>query len=111
MDLLPRHADDHERNEQALRIYAEHPLPAGDAVLLLDDTVCLELERLADSWDEEGRRDLVSILTTTSRRVLLAIARPRSDLLPRDYQLWREVHEDLRHTDVELLPVRALPAA
>ncbi len=111
MNLLPRHADDDHRDEQALRIYTDHPLDDGDAVLLLDGTVCLELQRMADAWDDLGRRHLVDILTASSKRVLVAIARDSARLLARDYQLWRELHEDLRGTDVELLPVRALPAA
>ena len=111
MTNLPRHADDPCDEERALRVYDEHPLEDGDAVLLLDGTVCLELQRLADGWDDVGRRDLVSILIRTSHRVLVAIARDRARLQPGDYQLWRELHEDLRDTGVELLPVRALPAA
>lgn len=103
--------DHTDREQQALHLYADEPLDDGDAVLLLDGTVCLELERMADEWDDVGRRSLVSILTTTSQRVLVAIARDGGRLLPRDYQLWRDLHADLRGTDVELLPVRALPAA
>ena len=110
MATLPRHADDDSREEQALRIYADHPLEDGDAVLLLDGTVCLELAHLANDWDDLGRRNLVGILTT-SQRVLVAIARHSSRLLPRDYELWRDLHQDLRGSEVELLPVRALPAA
>ena len=99
------------REQEALRIYAEHPLDDGDTLLLLDDTVCLELTGLADHWDEVGRRNLVQIIEASARRVLVAIARDRGRLLPCDYQLWRELHQDLRDTQVELLPVRALPAA
>ena len=83
----------------------------GDAVLLLDDEVCLEFTGMADGWDEDGRRRLVELLGATARRVLVAIARDRGRLLPGDYQLWRELHQDLRDTDVDLLPVRSLPAA
>ena len=50
-------------------------------------------------------------LWTTGPGVLVAIARDRGRLLPGDYQLWRELHQDLRDTDVDLLPVRSLPAA
>ena len=106
-----RHADDDICDERALRLYAEHPLEDGDAVLLLDGTVCLELERMADEWDDLGRRNLVEILAQTSQRVLVAIARPRAQLRPSDYQIWRDLHQELAGTDVELLPVRALPAA
>jgi len=111
MDTTRRHADDDPSEEQAFQIYENDPLADGDALLLLDGTVCLELAGLADSWDDLGRRNLVEILTTTSRRVQVAIARERSDLRPDDYKLWRELHESLRDTGVELLPVRALPAA
>lgn len=97
--------------QQALRVYAEHPLDDGDVVLLLDDSVCLELEQLADSWDETLRRSTGHVLRQNARRAAIAIARPRSVLQPRDFQLWRDLHEELRGSDVELLPVRALPAA
>lgn len=89
----------------------EHPLDDGDTLLLLDDTVCLELTGLADHWDEGGLRNLVEIIEASARRVLVAIARDRACLLPDDYQLWRELHQDLGGTQVDLLPVRALPAA
>lgn len=111
MTNLPAPSDDIPRGEMALRIYADEPLEDGDAVLLLDDTVCLEIERLADEWDDIGRRNLADILAKTARRVLVAIARDGSELLPSDYQLWRELHQELRDSAVELLPVRALPAA
>lgn len=100
-----------DREEQALALYTEHPLDAGDAVLLLDHTVCLELTQLAEGWDDVARRDLVSTLASTSRRVVVAISRPRGELLPKDYALWRDLHAHLRDSDVHLLPVRALPAA
>ena len=110
MTTIPRHADDDSREEQALRAYTDDPMEDGDALLLLDDTVCLEIEGLANQWDDAGRRGLVDMLTTTSRRVQVAIARRGGKLLPSDYQLWRELHQELRDTDIELLPVRALPA-
>ena len=110
---LTRHADDagSEDEDGVLRIYTDAPMADGDAVLLLDGEVCLELQGMADGWDDVGRRNLVSILVQTSQRVLVAIARPRAELRPGDYQLWRDLHRDLAGTQVDLLPVRALPAA
>ncbi len=110
---LSRHADDIGRDDEdgVLRIYADAPMAGGDALLVLDGEVCLELQGMADGWDDVGRRNLVSILVQTSQRVLVAIARPRAELQPSDYQLWRDLHHDLAGTSVELLPVRALPAA
>lgn len=99
------------RAAEALRIYAETPLSNGDAILLLDDTVCLELAGLADHWDDLLRRNTAKILRDTASSVVVAIARPGAELLPRDFQLWRDLHAALRDTDVELHPVRALPAA
>lgn len=107
-----RHADDHVRaQEAALQAYVDDPLEDGDALLLLDDAVCLELQGLADGWDDVGRRTLVDLLATTSRRVVVAFARTGGELLPGDYRIWRELHESLRATEVDLLPVRVLPAA
>lgn len=100
-----------DRAEQALRIYGDSPLSDGDAVLLLDDSVCLEFERLADDWDDACRRQLATVLGSTTGRVLLAIARDGAELRPGDYRIWRELHEELRGLPVDLLPVRALPAA
>lgn len=96
---------------EVLRIYADHPLDDGDAVLLIDDEVCLEIEHLADEWDAVLRSKTAQVLLATADRVQVAIARPAGVLLPSDYQLWRDLHADLRDSAVELLPVRALPAA
>lgn len=111
MPNSPSHADDDHGEEQVLRIYQDAPMSDGDAVLLLDGDMCLELQGMADGWDEVGRRNLVSILTQTSSRVLVAIARPRAQLRPGDHQIWRDLHRELAGTGVDLLPVRALPAA
>ena len=103
---------DDKRLSEVLRIYADHPLQDGDAVLLLDDTVCLELAGLADAWDdEEVRTSTASVLRSTTSRVAVAIARRGGELQPGDYRVWRDLHADLRDSAVELLPVRALPAA
>ena len=96
---------------QVLQAYVQDPLEDGDALLLLDDMVYLELQGLADAWDDVGRRTLVDLLTTTSRRVVVAIARTGGELLPDDYRIWRELHELLRDTEVDLQPVRVLPSA
>jgi hypothetical protein len=103
---------DDRRLADVLRTYAEHPLQDGDAVLLLDDTVCLELTGLADRWDDdEVRSTTASVVRRTTSRVAVAIARRGGELRPGDYGLWRDLHADLRDTPVELLPVRSLPAA
>jgi hypothetical protein len=104
----PGHDD---REEQALRVYREAPLQDGDAVVLLDQKVCLELEQLAAEWDDVVRRNLLDVLTHTAARVLVAVARDGEVLQPGDYQLWCDLHVGLREADVELLPIRVLPAA
>ncbi len=43
-----RHADDNGREDEVLRIYADDPMEDGDAVLLLDGTVCVVLVGMAD---------------------------------------------------------------
>ncbi|MCA1712149.1 MAG: hypothetical protein LC789_11145 [Actinobacteria bacterium] len=96
---------------KALRIYEEAPMEDGDALLLLDSKVCLELEGLADHWNAELRVNTAGMLRATARAVLVAVARPRGVLLPGDYRLWRDLHADLREDDITLLPLRALPAA
>ncbi len=98
------------RELQALDSYAQDPMRDGDGLLLLDGEVCLELADLASGWQLTGGESLIRLLTSTSRRVLVAIARTGAELRPSDYQLWRELHQGLRDSDVELLPLRALPA-
>ena len=95
----------------ALQVYADHPLDDGDGVLLVDDQVCLEIARLADEWDDALRSSTARLLVATADRVQVAIARPRGVLRDSDHQLWRELHAELRDSAVQLLPVRALPAA
>lgn len=108
--MTPAAADD-PRLAEVLRLYAEHPLDDGDGVLLVDDEVCLEIAGLADQWDEVLRSRTAQLLLSTADRVVVAVARTGGVLRDRDYQLWRELHADLRDSRVQLLPVRALPAA
>lgn len=109
--ILPRMTDHDRGLTEVLRIYADHPLDDGDAVLLLDDEVCVEIEGLAVEWDPELRRNTGCVLRQTAARALVLIARRGAVLRDSDYQLWRDLHADLRDSDVRLLPLRALPAA
>ena len=109
--ILRRMTDNTDRLADLLNVYADHPLDDGDAVLVLDDQVCLEIEGLAQHWDPVVRRNTARIVRETSSSVLVLIARPERVLLASDYQLWRDLHGDLRDSDVQLHPVRALPAA
>ena len=114
LPLLLRHPSGMTQNEQlaeVISIYTDHPLEDGDVVLLLDDKVCMEIEQLATEWDDVLRRNLAQVVRSTSTRVLVLIARPDGVLRDSDYQVWRDLHAELRDSDVELLPVRALPAA
>lgn len=99
------------REELALSVYRDAPLEDGDAVVLIDQMVCLEMEQLATEWDDVLRRNLIYVLTSSAARVLVAVARDGAVLLPSDYQLWRDLHAGLRDADIDLLPIRALPAA
>ena len=103
--------DEDPRLTDVLRIYADDPLEDGDAVLFVDDHVCLEIAGLADHWDEQMRSSLGSVLDSAASRVVVAIARRGADLTAADYALWRDLHDELRDRDVSLLPVKALPAA
>lgn len=109
--MLPRMNLYGETLAQVLQIYADAPMEEGDAALLLDDKVCVEVERLALEWDAELCHNTASILRESATSVIVAIARPRATLLPQDFQLWRDLHHELRGTDVDLQPLRALPAA
>lgn len=111
MTTTPARAYDDQRVHELLRVYAEIPLEDGDAILVLDDAVCVEVKQLAEHWDEVVRSSTASLVTARSRRVVLAVARQDCTLHESDFQMWRELHEELRDTQVELRPVRALPAA
>lgn len=109
---MPRHPSsvtDEDRVAELLCIYADHPLDDGDGVLVIDDEVCLEIERLADEW-AVLRSSTVTVLRASASRARVLIARPEATLHDSDFQLWRDLHADLRDSSVQLLPVRALPA-
>ena len=99
------------QERRALETYYDDPLEPGDAVLLLDNATCLEITGLADDWCDVTRDNLLNVLTTSAKRVVVAVARPGYELAPRDYQLWRDLHTGLRDSGIDLLPLRALPAA
>ena len=106
----PQHDD--SSLARVLQIYEDDPLDDGDAVLLfVDEKTCVEIPGLAAEWDGRLRENTAYILRRTGRRVQVAIARADQELLPTDFELWRDLHRELRDSDVELLPVRALPAA
>jgi len=94
-----------------LATYLDSPLPAGDAVVLLDGVICVEVADLARQWDSTVRRDTATLLRGTASHVVIAIARPEARLLPEDRRLWHELHDELRDGAVELAPLQALPAA
>lgn len=102
---------DDETMAQVLQIYADAPMREGDAALLLDHKLCVEVERMANEWDDELCRNTAYILRETTTSVVVAIARPGASLLPQDFQLWRDLHRELRGSAVDLQPLRALPAA
>ena len=103
--------DEPDSLSEILAVYAEHPMRDGDVALVLDEKVCLEVEGLAREWGPVLRANTAEIVRTTSQHVVVLIARRHSRLRASDYQLWRDLHADLRDSEVHLLPVRALPAA
>lgn len=95
-----------------LEAYEDDPMPDGDALLVLDERVCLELAGMADGWDDDGAGVLASLLTeTTSQSVRLVIARRGAELRAGDFRIWRDLHAALRDSGIELRTLRALPAA
>jgi hypothetical protein len=102
---------DDTRLADVLRIYADDPLADGDAVLSLNDAVCCEIAGLADHWDDVLRVNTAQVIRETATKVAVAIARRDAALRPEDFAIWRDLHAELRDSGVELLPVKALPAA
>jgi len=111
LTVMTTSIDPRARERRALETYYDDPLEPGDAVLLIDSATCLEITGLADDWCEQTRQNLLNVLTSSAKRVVVAVARPGYELAPRDYQLWRDLHLGLRDSDVDLQPLRALPAA
>lgn len=97
---------------EALEVYVHYPMDDGDAVLLLDETVCLELEQPEERGDRTALLDgLVRTLRASCSVVLLAVARPGCRPRPADLLLWTELCVALAGSGVELLPLALLPAA
>lgn len=94
----------------ALQIYDEEPMQDGDAVLLLDGGVCLELIQLADEWEATDLPMLREVMST-SRRVVLAIARRGRDLQCTDLELGELLRAELAAAGVDMPPVHVLSAA
>lgn len=94
-----------------LQTYVDIPLDDGDAVLLLDGTVCLEIGRLTEDWSPEHRAGLVEMLVATCTTVLLALARPGRAARPADLIVWAELRDALAERDLLLLPLALLPTA
>lgn len=97
---------------EALEVYVQYPMDDGDAVLLLDETVCLELERPGDAPDRARLLDgLLATLRSSCSVVLLAVARTGRRPRPADLLLWTELCAGLQDSDVQLRPLVLLPAA
>ena len=108
---MTTHPDDELDLSFVLQVYADEPMDDGDVVLLLDSKVCVEIEQLADEWDAQLCRNTAHILKETAGTAVLAIARAGASLTPSDYRLWRDLHQELRDSRVDLKPLLVLPAA
>lgn len=98
--------------DDLLAIYREHPMRNGDVALLTDLPVIQEVEGLADHWDPVLRRNVAKVLRDVGvTQLLVAIARPRAELLPQDHALWADLREELLDSPITVLPVTALPSA
>lgn len=96
--------------EKILAAYDDHPMRDGDAVLLMDHQVALEVEGLADNWSAELREGIAETVRLHSRSVQLAVARHGKVLHPGDHALWADLREELL-ADVDVLPIIAVSAA
>jgi len=99
-----------DKAQSLLAVYDDQPMQAGDVALLLDDTVCMEVEGLADNWSARVRGNLATALRPQCSRVLIAVARPQRELLASDHVLWAELREELLGSGIELLPIRGVAA-
>ncbi len=96
------------REATALAIYTEHPLQDGDVVFLLDGRRLLEINGLADHWQEARDGVLQTLTTNARRRVLLAVTRQGADLHGGDHALWADLKTTLAGAGIEVLPIQAL---
>lgn len=93
----------------ALAAYDTFPMDEGDAALLLDEAVCLEVEQLAVDWDDELVKSLASTLLSASK-VRLLVARRGGRPLPSDVRLWTALRLALAGR-VEVQPLTTMRAA
>ncbi len=98
------------RTTGALEIYEQYPMEDGDAVILLDDTVCLELEQPGRAPDRTLLDGLVHALRTSASVVVLAVARTGRRPRPADLLLWTELCAALADSGAQLRPLVLLPA-
>lgn len=96
------------RESTALDVYTEHPLQDGDVVFLIDGRCILEVNGLADHWQQARDGVLHTLSTNARRRVLLAVTRRGADLHGGDHALWADLRTSLADSRIEVLPVQAL---
>lgn len=99
-------------NPDIVSIYRDHPMPDGDAVLLLEELhVATEVEGLADHWDQTLCRNLASVLRELgAQEVQIGIARAHEVLQARDHQLLGDLREELAGSGILVRDLLALPA-
>jgi hypothetical protein len=98
--------------EDLRKIYVDHPLDNGDAIVVTDAKVVVQFDALGDRWDPALRRNVAFVLKHMEvKEVLLAVARPEADLLPQDHAMWADLREELLGTSITVHPPHGLPAA
>lgn len=99
------------KERQALETYEDCPTDDGDLILLLDETMVLEIEGGADHWDQIRPLAFLTQLQGRAQRLLPCIARPGADLTASDRALWAQMREAGGQVGIEVAPLQALRAA
>lgn len=98
--------------QPVLDAYVDYPMRDGDVVFLVfADKTCVELAEIANRWDAAMVPTVVARLGDSPGPVLLAIARNETRLRTSDHSMWEQLRSELLPRSMDLLPLRALPAA
>jgi hypothetical protein len=101
-----------EKLEDILAAYRDSPMDNGDATIVTDLELVIEVGGMADLWDRVAGRNLCEVLRESgAQEIALAIARPESALLPQDHAMWADIREELHGSGIAIRDPIGLPAA
>jgi hypothetical protein len=101
-----------EKLEEVLAAYRRTPMDNGDAAIVTDLDLVIEVEGMGDLWDRVAGSNICRVLRETgAQEIALAVARPESELLAQDHAMWADIREELLGAGIILRDPIGLPAA